>query len=475
MKKLRELLIGLDVIETVGNLDVNINSICADSRSIERDSLFVAISGERHDGHNFINNIARDGAIAIVHDKKVDNKISNKTYVYVRDSRIALAQLAQNFYDHPSTKLRLVGVTGTNGKTTTATLLFDLFRELGFSCALLSTVGHRIGDAVFPTILTTPDSITITSLLNQAVKQGCEYAFMECSSHAIDQKRVWGLKFDGAVFTNLTHDHLDYHHTMEAYAVSKKELFDQLDEKSFAVINADDTWGEYMASETRAKKYFFSLKDADLKQSIEGLSLNYENKNITSKLVGAFNAYNIIGVYIAATLLGLAEDKVISALAKLKPPKGRLEFLEPKNGVLGIIDFAHTPDALEKTLETIRNLLPEDTKIITIVGCSGERDTLKRPIMGKIAYELSDYAIFSSDNPQSENPEQILKEIIAELPKNAKKYWCEPDRAKSILLAFNLANKGDVILMAGKGHEDYQLIGDKKIHFSEREVWEAIP
>lgn len=474
MKSLSELITNLDILEITGDTTINISSLNFDSKSVVKGSVFVAIKGTMKDGHDFIDNAIGGGASVIIYDKKSIKKNLDATYVLVRDSRTALADLAQNFYNHPSKKLKLVGITGTNGKTTIATLLFNLFENLGYSCALLSTIENKIGKKTYPTNLTTPDPITIASFLDQAVSEGCQYAFMECSSHAISQKRVWGLEFAGAVFTNLTHDHLDYHKTMETYAQSKKKLFDTLPKNSFAVVNQDDVWGEYMVSQTQARKYFFSLKDKKFKQSLEGLEISWEDKKIKSKLIGIFNAYNIFEIYATAKLLEIPENKIISTIAQLNPPSGRLEFIKSKKGVIGVIDYAHTPDALENVLKTIKELMPEGSKIITVVGCSGERDKLKRPIMGKIAYKLSDYVIFSSDNPKSENSRQILKEMTINLPSEIGKYECESDRAKAIAIAFERAKTGDVILMAGKGHENYQYMKDGKIPFSEKEQWEIV-
>ncbi|PIQ66585.1 MAG: UDP-N-acetylmuramoyl-L-alanyl-D-glutamate--2,6-diaminopimelate ligase [Candidatus Zambryskibacteria bacterium CG11_big_fil_rev_8_21_14_0_20_42_18] len=474
MKILSELISNLEVVETTGESSLQISSIHFDSKLVEKKSLFVAIKGTSRDGHDFIEEAIKRGATAIVCDQKILKKKPNVTYIRVHDSRIAVALLAQNFYDHPSQKLRLIGVTGTNGKTTTATLLFNLFNSLGYSCALLSTIENKINKKTYPATHTTYEPVALTSFLNEAVSEGCEYAFMECSSHAIDQKRVWGLEFAGAIFTNLTLDHLDYHKTMEAYAKSKKELFDNLSEKSFAVINKDDAWAKYLASQTKAKKYFFSLKETDIKQSLEGLEISWDGETIKSRLIGAFNAYNVVGVYITATLLGIPKEKVLSHIAKLTPPSGRLEFLSSQKGVHAVLDYAHTPDALENVLKTVREITPKGNKIITIVGCGGERDVSKRPIMGKIAFDLSDYTVFSSDNPRSEDPEQILQEMTMGLPSETGRYESESDRAKAIKKAFDYAKAGDIVLLAGKGHEDYQVLKEGKIHFSEKEQWGKI-
>ncbi len=474
MKTLTELVSGLDIVKIDRNRSIKISSIAFDSRLIKKNSLFVAVKGALGDGHKFIDEAIRNGVSVIVYEKKPLKKYPNITYIQVKDSRQALTILANNFYDYPSKKLKLIGVTGTNGKTTTASLLFNLFRNLGYSCALLSTIENKINNQSYPATHTTPDPIALNAFLSQALKKDCKYAFMECSSHAIDQKRIWGLEFTGAIFTNLTQDHLDYHKTMRAYAKAKKTLFDDLPAGSFAVVNQDDPWGEYMVSGTRVKKYFFSLKKKEVRQSLRGIEILWDNKILKSKLIGYFNACNLMGVYVTALLLNISEKKTLAEIKKLDPPSGRLEFLKSKKGVTGILDYAHTPDALEKALKTIRKITPKNNKIITVVGCGGDRDKSKRPIMGQIAYQLSDYVVFSSDNPRNEEPGQILRNVVMNLPPQNNKYECEIDRAKAINIAFKYAKIGDVVLLAGKGHEDYQVLKEGKIHFSEKEIWKKI-
>lgn len=474
MKTLSELIANLDSEEITGEVSKVISSIHFDSRVVEKNSIFVAIKGIEKDGHEFINEATSNGAIVIVYENKNFKTKPDLTYIKVKDSRTTLANLAKNFYNHPSKKLKLVGVTGTNGKTTTATLLYNLFKNLGYRCALLSTIENKVGDKIYPATHTTMNPVAIASFLEQAVAEGCEYAFMECSSHAIDQKRVWGLEFAGAIFTNLTQDHLDYHKTMQDYAKSKKELFDNLSVNSFAIANQDDEWGKYIISETKAKKHLISLKDKKFEQSIKGLKLSWGNTVLESKLIGKFNAYNLLGIYTVAMLLGLLEEKVIKTIKNLKPPAGRLEFISPKKGINGVIDYAHTPDALDNILKTIREMAPNKAKIITVVGCGGERDKLKRPIMGKIAHELSDYVVFSSDNPRNEDPEEILQDVVSELPQTNGKYECESDRAVAIRLAFQHAHEGDIVVLAGKGHEDYQVLKEGKVHFSDKEQWHTL-
>ena len=462
MKTLSELLSSIEILETVGETSLEISSICFDSRLAEKKSVFVAFKGTETDGHVFIDNALEHGATAVVYEKEVPNKLPGIAYIRVRDSHAALAELAQNFYDHPSRKLKLIGVTGTNGKTTTATLLFKLFEGLGHKSALLSTIENKISDETFSATHTTPDPTAIASFLQEAVRRGCKYAFMECSSHAIDQKRITGLEFTGVIFTNLTHDHLDYHKTMTAYAKSKKALFDSLPANSFALANLDDKMSHYMLKDTPAHKYFFSLdSNADFNEIIE------------TKLIGKFNAYNALGIYATAVLLGVPADQVKLKLKELEAPAGRMELIESKTGVRGIVDYAHTPDALENVLKTLREVAGSETKVITVVGCGGDRDTTKRPIMARIACGLSDQVILTSDNPRSEDPEKILDDMVAGVPVG-KNFEREPDRARAIAIAVKLSRPGDIVLLAGKGHEDYQILNGGKIHFSDREELKKI-
>ena len=471
MKILSELINDLEIIKIDGDTSKNISSVHFDSRHQEKQSAFVAIKGSSQNGHNFIDEAIRNGATTIVYQEMDQKKLTDITYIRVKDSRIALASLIQNFYDNPSKKLRLVGVTGTNGKTTTVTVLFQLFKILGYPSALFSTIENKINDQTYVSSGTTPDPVTLTSFLNQAVNHGCQYAFMECSSHAIDQKRIAFINFAGAILTNLTHDHLDYHKTMKAYGESKKAFFDALSEDAVAVTNQDEDINDYILSETKAKKYFFSLKNIDMSQSMEGLRFRYDGEIFTTKLIGTFNAYNIVGAYILAKLFGISKHDLIQAIPLVRPPAGRMEIYKSKTNVYGIIDYAHTPDALEQSLNTVREIAPRDAKIITVVGSSGQSDSLKRPLMGKIAYDLSDYIVFSSDNPRNEDPEQILKDMIRDLPSNNDKYVRESNRKKAVDLAYERAAPGDVIFLAGKGHENYQIIGEQKIPYSDREEW----
>ena len=474
MKKLQDVLVGVEVQQIVGNENAEISSVVFDSRKADKDSLFVAIKGNKGDGSLYINSAIENGSRVIVCEEIHDIK-PEVAYIVVSNARKALALIAQNFFNNPTTKLKLVGVTGTNGKTTTATLLYKLFMNLGYKCALISTVENKINNEVFPTDHTTPDPVTLAQFVDMAVSKGCQYAFMECSSHAIDQDRIDGMIFAGAIFTNLTLDHLDYHKTFDAYAHSKKRFFDMLDKSAFAVANIDDANAELMLSETKAKKHYISLKNkkADfgggiVENNLKGLKIKIGEKCIESKLVGEFNAYNILGIYASVVLLGESSERVIEKFKDLSAPSGRLEFIESKSGVFGVVDYAHTPDALENVLKTLNETKSKSTQIITIVGCGGDRDKTKRPIMGGIATKLSDYTIFTSDNPRSENPEAILADITVGAD-STRPLDVEVDRAKAIAKACARAKPGDIILVAGKGHEPYQIFKDKTVHFSDVE------
>ncbi len=472
-KELKKLLRGVEIVSKNGDLETTVSSIHFDSRESVRNSLFVAIPGNSEDGGKFINDAIKNGAKVIVHETKKLEMHTDILYIRVKDSRSSLATISHNFYNNPSEKLRVVGVTGTNGKTTTATLLFRLFRKLGFKTALISTIENRINDKAYPTTHTTPDPIKIAEFMSIALKEGCTHVFMECSSHAIHQKRTLGINFTGCIFTNLTHDHLDYHKTIRSYANAKKELFDRLDKKAFALGNLDDKMCKHILSGTKAKKYFFGLKQKKAnflgeikKQSLDGLTLSVNDNEIKTKLMGNFNAYNVLGIFATAKLLGIKEKKNISAIKEIDPPTGRLEFIKSK-GIYGVVDYAHSPDALKNILSTLRELQNKNAKIITVLGCGGDRDKTKRNLMGKIACELSDIVYFTSDNPRRENPDDILKDITKNL--KTKKYEKVLDRAKAIKLACKKASLGDIVLVAGKGHETYQIFKDKTIHFSDME------
>jgi len=479
MKKLETLIQGIGESVIIGNTNRDISELFFDSRLVTPDSLFVAIRGNTEDGSVFIHDAIMRGSKVVIHDTVLRETKSDITYIMVKDSRIALAHIAENFYGNPSSKIALVGVTGTNGKTTTATLLFELFIKLGYHSALISTIENKIGDEIFPTTHTTPDPITLSLFLSEAVNKGCSHVFMECSSHAIDQKRIHGLTFKGGIFTNLTHDHLDYHKTLEEYAKAKKSFFDFLPQESFALANHDDSQSEYMLECTRAHKHFFSLNENSLlqkdsrfsgkiiNQSLEGCTLEVGGVTLHTKLLGDFNAYNIVGIYATALLLGVSEQKIIPAIAELTSPKGRLEFLRSNRGICGIVDYAHTPDALYNVLSTLHKILPAHGKIITVVGCGGDRDKSKRGVMGNIATKLSDYVFFTADNPRTENPQAILDEITHNI--SGKNFECIVDRANAITRACAHASTEDIVLIAGKGHEQYQIFPDKTIYFSDQE------
>ena len=474
--KILNLLKNVETVSVQGNTKTEISSICFDSRKATKNCLFVAIKGEKTDGHQFIDYALGKGAKAIVYEKMPKERIPGVVYIKTKDSHLALSLIAQNFYGNPSQKLKLVGVTGTNGKTTTATMLFNMFRLLGFHTALLSTIENKIDNKKYEATHTTPDPIELASFLSIAVSKGCKYAFMECSSHAIHQKRIGGLRFAGTIFTNLTHDHLDYHKTFSSYAKAKKMLFDSLSEKSFAITNSDDKYGKYMVEDTKAHKHFISYKgktDADfsghiISQTLDGLMIKINKDEIKTKLTGTFNAYNIAGIYATALLLGIKKNKVIGILQKLDPPSGRLQFYKSKKGIFGVVDYAHTPDALENVLRTIREIEPK-SKIITVVGCGGDRDKTKRPVMGRISTKMSDYTIFTSDNPRFEKPESIIDDIVAGLSENTKNFERDADRKKAIKIACKLAKPGDIILLAGKGHEEYQVLEEYTEHLSDME------
>ncbi|OHA89468.1 MAG: hypothetical protein A3C70_03050 [Candidatus Zambryskibacteria bacterium RIFCSPHIGHO2_02_FULL_43_14] len=456
--KVKDLISGLDILEIVGDTLISVDQMTFDSRKVVSRSLFISAKGIEDDGHDYIEEAIKRGAKAVVHQNNVKKKANGITYVKVVDSRKAIGIIAQNFYSYPTRHLKLVGITGTNGKTTVATLLFKMFRILGYHTALISTVENRIDDKIYSTDHTTPDSITLTSFLKEAVVMGVEYAFMECSSHGIEEERIAGLEFVGGIFTNLTLDHLDYHGTFEKYAEVKKKFFDKLPENAFALANADDQKGDYVLSGTSAHKYFFSLNS-----SADFISV------LKTKLIGRFNAYNVLAVYATAVLLGVPKDKVKKILSKLDPPPGRLELVKSKKGIYGVVDYAHTPNALENVLKTLKGLKEKNRLLITLIGCGGDRDKAKRPIIGEIAVTFSDYVIFTSDNPRTEDPDVILSDIVAGVPRGAKNYECISARAEAIQKACGMVHSGDIILVAGKGHETCQIFKDKTIHFSDLE------
>ncbi len=477
MKLLSEILYKVRLEEVVGSTHMAISSVVSDSRKVKKGCLFVASKGTAVDGHQFIQKSIDAGAAAIVCEEIPENKIEGVTYVKVKDSTYSLGIIACNFYDNPSEKLKLVGVTGTNGKTTTVTLLFNLFKSLGYSVGLLSTVQNKINSTVIPSTHTTPDALSLNELLHSMVEQSCEFVFIEVSSHAVVQNRIAGLVFTGGVFTNITHDHLDYHKTFDEYIKAKKGFFDALSNNAFALVNKDDKNGLVMLQNTKAKKHTYALRTvADFKcriieNHLAGLFLNIDNQEIWVKLIGTFNAYNVLAVYATAILLKQDKTNILTALSNLNSVEGRFQYVKSPNGVIGIVDYAHTPDALKNVLETIKDIRSGNEQVITLVGCGGDRDAAKRPVMAAIACEYSSKVILTSDNPRSEDPEAILDQMQKGInPVDVKKTLRITDRKEAIRTACNLSQKGDIILIAGKGHEKYQEIKGVKHDFDDLEI-----
>ncbi|HSZ85230.1 MAG TPA: UDP-N-acetylmuramoyl-L-alanyl-D-glutamate--2,6-diaminopimelate ligase [Puia sp.] len=478
MATLQDILYKVNLRSVHGNLNTSVNDLQIDSRKVNKGSVFIAVKGVSADGHKFIDAVIEKGAIAIVCEVLPEQLKSGIVYVQVENSAAAAGFMAHNFYGQPSEKLKLVGVTGTNGKTTVATLLYKLFESLGLKSGLLSTVQNQIGDTVIPATHTTPDAISLNALLRQMVDAGCTHAFMETSSHAIHQNRIAGLQYAGAIFTNITHDHLDYHKTFDEYIRVKKYFFDSLSSSAFAISNADDKRGKVMLQNTNAKKYFYSLKTMAefkgriLENNLTGLIMTINDQEVHFRLIGEFNAYNLLAVYGAAICLGEDKLEVLRCLSVLTGAEGRFDYMiSEKEKIIGIVDYAHTPDALINVLTTIQNLRKGHEHIITVVGCGGDRDKTKRPVMGEVACKYSNKAIFTSDNPRSENPEQILKEMEAGLDVAAKrKFISMSDRREAIKTAVSLAMRDDIVLIAGKGHEKYQDIKGIKYPFDDKEV-----
>lgn len=458
MKILNNLLEGVSVLNIHGNIDNHISSISLSSKKIEENSLFIAISGNVVDGHSFINDVINMGARTIVYQNDLSEFKDGITYIKVPDTHITVGLIASNFYDKPSYKLKLIGVTGTNGKTTTATLLYHLFRNLGYKAGLIGTVVNRINDKSFDTTCTTPDPITLNELLAEMVDDDCLYVFMEVSSHSVSEKRITGLHFSGGIFTNLTLDHLDYHKTFDNYIEAKKGFFDIIPASGFALSNIDDEQGKYMISDTKAHAYTFGLKNkADFNEILE------------TKLIGEFNQYNILGVYGAAILLGEDKEKIKSIIKEIEPVPGRFQYIKSGDNITGIVDYAHTPDALLNVLKTTNNIKNEG-RVIAVIGCGGDRDKSKRPIMAKIGYDMSDILIMTSDNPRSEKPEEILNDMQKGLPlDDLDNIEIIVDRHIAIQKACLIAKPGDYILIAGKGHENYQEVSGIKYHFDDME------
>jgi UDP-N-acetylmuramoyl-L-alanyl-D-glutamate--2,6-diaminopimelate ligase len=474
MKLLRDILYKVSLEEVIGLTNVAIHSVAFDSRKVEHHSLFVAIAGTAVDGHQYMQAAIEKGALAVVCEKLPAERNEAISYIRVADSKEALGYIAANFYENPSEKLKLVGVTGTNGKTTVATLLCELFRQMDQKSGLLSTVKVRVGNDEFPATHTTPDPLAINYYLHKMVRAGCKYAFMEVSSHGLDQKRTAGLQFSGGIFTNITHDHLDYHKTFKNYIRAKKLLFDALPATAFALLNADDKNHVVMTEHCKAKVLTFGLRNpADFKvkiieAQIDGMLLHINEQEFWTRLIGRFNAYNLAAVYGTAELLGLDKLQILTTLSTMKAVQGRFEYVKSKNGLLGIVDYAHTPDALENVLQTINELNNGRGRIITVVGCGGDRDKTKRPEMASIAANRSDKVILTSDNPRSEDPEEILNDMEAGLdPTQQARSLRITDRAQAIKTACQLAQAGDIILVAGKGHERYQDIKGVKHPFDD--------
>ena len=477
MKKLSDLLYKVSIEKLIGNVGSSIKNISFDSRKIESGYIFFAIKGYDLDGHKYIPQAITQGATVVVCEELPEELSDYVTYVQVKNSSIALGIVASNFYDNPSEKLTLAGITGTNGKTTTTTLLYNLFTQLGFRCALLSTIENRISDKVLNSNHTTPDPITINQLLAQAVDEGCQYAFMEVSSHGIHQNRLAGLTFKIGAFTNITHDHLDYHQTFSNYIAAKKKFFDELPKTAIAIINMDDKNGLIMLQNTNAKKVTYSLKSNSeykgkiIENRLDGMLLQFNNQEFWTVLAGKFNAYNELLAYTIASELGFDSLDIVTALSKLQRVKGRFETYVSDDKKYIIVDYAHTPDALQNILEAINQSRTRNEKLITVFGCGGHRDKEKRPKMGNIATRLSDLAIITSDNPRDENPDEIIQEIETGIePQNTNKYLSITDRKQAIRTAIKMAAPKDIILIAGKGHENYQEINGKHFPFDDMKI-----
>ena len=477
MKLLKDILYRVTINRVIGSTSVAINNIEFDSRKIEFNDVFVAIKGVLSDGHNYIEKATDLGALVIICEKIPDKIINGITYVEVDNSNIALSVLAANYYGNPSDDIQLIGITGTNGKTTVATLLYKLFKKAGFKVGLLSTVKILIYNKEYKATHTTPDSLTINRYLKEMVDEGIEFCFMEVSSHGIDQMRTRNLNFKGAVFTNLSHDHLDYHKDFAAYRDVKKMFFDQLPKNAFALTNSDDKNGKYMLQNTKAKKYTYALKSiADYKSQVlenqfNGLLLKINGQELWVKLIGNFNAYNLLAIYAVADLLGLENLEILQLMSELESVDGRFQYVVSKNNITAIVDYAHTPDALKNILETINAIRSKNEDLITIIGCGGDRDVTKRPKMGNIAASLSSKVIFTSDNPRSENPATIIESMEKGVSgENFNKTLSIADRKQAIKTACQLAKNGDIILIAGKGHETYREINGKRIDFDDYKI-----
>jgi UDP-N-acetylmuramoyl-L-alanyl-D-glutamate--2,6-diaminopimelate ligase len=478
MKILKDILTNVSAIKIIGDTAVHINELKLDSRKVQQGDVFFAIKGITTDGHTFITKVIEQGAAVIVCEKLPKEINAGTIYIQVQDARRTSAVMACNFFEHPSKKLKLVGVTGTNGKTSIATLLHQIYSDKKIKSGLLSTIVNKIQHEEIPSTHTTPDPIAINALLNKMANEGCEYAFMEVSSHAADQDRIYGLEFVGAIFTNITHDHLDYHKTFQEYIYAKKKFFDQLPATAFALTNIDDKRGEVMLQNTKAKKYSYAIKSiADfrfkiLENSFAGLIIESENIEVHLQMIGRFNAYNLLAIYATCILLGMENEEALSAISTLKGAEGRFDVMvSAKQKTVGIVDYAHTPDALKNVLDTINEIRTHNEQVITIIGCGGHRDKAKRPDMAHIASELSDKTILTSDNPRDEMPEDIIKEMkVGVPPQNYNKVLTIVDRREAIRVACSLASPKDIILLAGKGHEKYQEINGEKFPFDDKAI-----
>lgn len=459
MKNLQDLMVGIETLQIKGSIDVSVSSVALNSNDIKSGSLFIALAGNKTDGHLYIDHAIGGGASVVVYENNITSYKDTVTYIQVLNTHEAAGIIASNFYDNPSQKLQLIGITGTNGKTTTTTLLHQLFRNLGHKAGMIGTVVNKVNDMSYEAERTTPNPIDLNKLLYSMVDRGCKYCFMEVSSHSISENRISGLVFAGGVFTNLTHDHLDYHKTIDNYRDAKKLFFDGLPDVAFALSNKDDPSGEYMLRDTHAKKYFYALKcDADFTDRLE------------TKLIGEFNAYNALAVYATATLLNQDKKNVKELIKGLKPVEGRFNYIKSENGVTGIVDYAHTPDALQNVIKAIIEMrgAAKNRRIISVFGCGGDRDRSKRPLMARIGYDMSDILILTSDNPRTEKPENILQDMKSDLPAKDTVHIIV-DRKEAIETACQIAQKGDYILLAGKGHEKYQEVDGVKTHFDDME------
>lgn len=469
-----KLLKGVKPISVTGEKNKNISSIAFDSRKVQEGGMFFAVTGTSSNGHDYINNAIQNGATAIVCEQMPEELAKDVTYIEVDDSSLALGSIASTFYGNPSSKLKLVGVTGTNGKTTTATLLYDLLSNMGYKVGLISTVVNRVADKQTEARLTTPDSATTNSLLAEMVDAGCDYCFMEVSSHSIVQQRIAGLTFAGGVFTNISHDHLDYHKTFDQYIDAKKHFFDNLPKNAFALINADDKNGKIMVQNCKAEIKTFSLRTfSDYKCKImemlfDGMLLNIDQQEVWVSFLGKFNAYNLLGVYATALLLEMDKTEVLTGISALKPVNGRFEHLRSQQGITAIVDYAHTPDALINVIETINEIRTPEQKLYVVVGCGGDRDKTKRPKMAHIAASQSNLAILTSDNPRTEDPDTIINDMKKGIELDDR-YIAITDRRQAIKTAVIMATEGDIILVAGKGHETYQEVNGQRTHFDDKE------